>query len=736
MTERAFTFLHQSFYKKMISALKDFEVFFKTISYLVVLCGFISLWISGGFGIIVTSLFLTVMIGAWFLENSKWQISERLGTILIVLIVPLFYFGWKNRLFGSGSSASDIARMLASMILILAAIKLLQKKSHKDWIFLYLISFFEVLLAAGLSISPLYLASFILYLLVSICAIVLFEIRKTSQIVKNSQFKETKLTRLPLTAISLLVLIIAFAAPLFFILPRVGGAGLGSNSNGLSGITGFSDSVRLGAIGRLKQNNEIVMRARLDRAGERNFNNLHWRGIALDTFDNKGWRKSKTADDKSVIKREADFFMFGFSSTKENITVQTVYLEPIDTPVLFALARPVAIQGNLQNVFLDAEDAVSFSRNTFDRLSYKVFSDRSLPDIKALKNDNGVYLPEAQRYLQLPDELDERISQLAAQVIGNSNNRYDKAKAVEKYLQTQFGYTLEMKASGEQPLADFLFNVREGHCEYFASAMAIMLRTQGIATRLVNGFQQGEYNETADVFVIKQKDAHSWVEVYFPKEDAWIPFDPTPFAGQSNGNEANNGIVGSFNKYLEALETFWIQYFVSYDNQEQRSLIRSFKNSFSDYQSKTSAWLTEMQHNLSDWWKEVRGDKGFQSSAKAVAFGIGYLLAAILGIIFLVWLYRKIIKLAIRQKILAWLKHKNETTIVEFYERMQKVLASKGFTRQSHQTPLEFAFALDMPEAVKITEKYNRVRFGEKNLSKDEAQEIESWLKNLEEIQS
>ncbi len=195
---KVFTKFASKFLQKMISGFKDFEIFFKTISYLVVLCGFISLWISGGFGIIVTLLFLVLIIGSWFLENSKWQISERFGTILIVLIVPLYYFGWKNRLFGSGSSASDIAGTLASMILILAAIKLLQKKSDKDWVFLYLISFFEVLLAAGLSISPLYLASFILYLLVSICAIVLFEIRKTSRIIKNSQFKETKLTRLPL----------------------------------------------------------------------------------------------------------------------------------------------------------------------------------------------------------------------------------------------------------------------------------------------------------------------------------------------------------------------------------------------------------------------------------------------------------------------------------------------------------------------------------------------------------
>ena len=491
------------------------------------------------------------------------------------------------------------------------------------------------------------------------------------------------------------------------------------------------------------------MRARLDKMDERNLKNLRWRGVALDTFDNKTWSKSKSLSNEliledsnndliiksnqSTIKKEKDFFIFGYSSTEEDITVQTIYLEPIDTPVLFTLARPVAIQGNLQNVAKDSEDAVSFTRGSnFDRLSYKVYSDRSLPDIKNLKADNLNYSSVAQHYLQLPDEIDERISQLAAQITENSSNRYDKAKVVEKYLQTQFGYTLEMKAKGEQPLADFLFNVREGHCEYFATAMAIMLRTQGIATRIVNGFQQGEYNETADVFVIKQKDAHSWVEVYFPKEDVWIPFDPTPFAGQSNGGASNDGIVGSFNKYIEALETFWIQYFVSYDNQEQRSLMRSFKSSFSDYQSKTSAWLSETQHNLSDWWKEVRGDKGLQSSAKAVAYGIGYLLAAIFGIIFLVWLYRKIIKLAIWQKILAWLKYKNEAPIVEFYERMQKVLASKGFVRQSHQTPLEFAFSLNMPEAVKITEKYNRVRFGEKDLSRNEAAEIEKWIKKLE----
>jgi hypothetical protein len=161
--------------------------------------------------------------------------------------------------------------------------------------------------------------------------------------------------------------------------------------------------------------------------------------------------------------------------------------------------------------------------------------------------------------------------------------------------------------------------------------------------------------------------------------------------------------------------------------------MRSVKTSFGEYQTKTSEWLSEGQKKIADWWKQARGDEGFTSSAKAIGYVVAYLAATILGIFLLVWLYRKIVKLAFWIKLFDWARRKNETTIVEFYEKMQKILAGKGFTRAAHQTPLEFAFALDMPEAVKITEKYNRVRFGEKKLSKDEANEIEHWLKRLAE---
>lgn len=732
----------------MLSKLNNFDLFFRVLSYLAVLCGFLSLWISGTFGIVITLIFLAIFAIAWFLEESRWQLSEKLGTVLVVLALPLFYIGWKFRVFGFANTETMIADVLARLILSLTVIKLMQKKSDRDWVFLYLLAFFEVLLAAGLSISALYLGSFLLYLLVTVCAIIVFEIRKTSKAIdektqhKPTQIKNAKshnlnklpLRRLPMTSLSLIVLIILLAAPMFFLLPRVGGAGIGGNQNGASTITGFSDRVSLGDIGKIQQNDQVAMRVRLENS--KNSTNPRWRGIALDNFDNKTWSKSRKNVREPFNRDEKGTIKVDFAESQNDIVIQTFYLEPMDTQILFALSRPVTIQGNFSTLAKDSEGGIQFFRSNFERISYKVYSDTSLPNILELQKDNNSYSPEQQRYLQLPENLDNRIAQFAAKITQNTNNRYDKAKVIENYLQTNFGYTLELKAGGDQPVADFLFNIREGHCEYFATAMAIMLRTQGVATRIVNGFQTGDYNETADIFVVKQRNAHSWVEVYFPKENAWIPFDPTPFAGQTIGNTGSTGILGTFNNYLEALETFWIQYFVAYDNQEQQSLMRSVRNGFVDFQAKSSNWISQKQTQLIDWWKEVRGDKGLETSAIAIGYGIGYFSVGILGIILLIWLYRKIIKLKIWRNVFAWLRRKNEITIVEFYERMQKVLAIRGFIRELHQTPLEFAFAINMPEAVSITEKYNQVRFGEKNLSNLEVKEIENWLEKLEKDKS
>lgn len=141
----------------------DFDKLFRILSYATVFCGFFSLWIAGAFGTIGAGMFIGAMITAWLLEGSKLQVSERMGTVLIVLAVPLYYLFWRGGIFSFESAEAVLPSVLARLILTLSAIKLLQRKSDRDWIFLYIMAFFQVLLAAGLSISALYLAAFVAF---------------------------------------------------------------------------------------------------------------------------------------------------------------------------------------------------------------------------------------------------------------------------------------------------------------------------------------------------------------------------------------------------------------------------------------------------------------------------------------------------------------------------------------------------------------------------------------------
>ena len=721
----------------------SFEKFFRLTSYLAVFCGFLSLWISGAVGMVGSVAFVAVLIAAWFLEDTKWRITERIGTTLIVLTLPLFYWLWKIHFFGFANTESMLPSILARLILTLTAIKLLQKKSDRDWIFLYLMSFFETLLAAGLSISALYLGSFLAFLLVMVCAIIAFEIRKTARGTSAKLSRNKKeipalfadrvsflnYGKLPAIAIGLIIAIAVVATPLFFALPRVGGAGIGTNNNGgVSTSTGFSDTVRLGGVGRIQQNDQVVMRVRVENYDART-GPLYWRGIGLDTFDNMSWSKSRASAKQPFSKDDRDVIQFDGTARREELVTQTIYLEPLDTTVLFGLPRIIGAQGNFNVLFRDLDGAISFPRSG-ERMSYKLVSDRALPSADRLRTDNGVYPVDASPYLQLPDKYDPRIDALAARITEKYSDRFDKAKAVEGYLQNNFGYSLELKAGGREPLADFLFNVREGHCEYFASAMAVMLRTQGIATRVVNGFQQGDYNDTADVFVVRQKHAHSWVEVYFPREKVWVPFDPTPAAGHTSGTYSG-GIYERLSGYMEALETFWIQYFVAFDNQEQQSLVRSARRSFVEFQAESANWVNSLQTTLSEWWAEARGDRGLQNSAIATGTVAAIVAGIAVSLLFVLWLLRKIVKLEVWQRVRGRVGG-SRASIVGFYERMERALAGKGIMRLPHQTPLEFASASGYSEAVKIAEKYNGVRFGERPLSPNEANEIDVWLENLE----
>ncbi|HLQ76171.1 MAG TPA: transglutaminase-like domain-containing protein, partial [Terriglobia bacterium] len=188
---------------------------------------------------------------------------------------------------------------------------------------------------------------------------------------------------------------------------------------------------------------------------------------------------------------------------------------------------------------------------------------------------------DMRRYLQLPANLDPRVTALARDITTGGSTPADKASRIEAYLRKNYKYTLNLTwAPGIEPLNTFLFDAKNGHCEYFASAMAILSRAAGIPTRLVNGFQMGEFNPVGSDYIVRESDAHSWVEAYFP-ERGWVEFDPTP----PDMRMADTGISAQLAHYADAMELVWSTYILVYDTDSQSQLFRSAEERMQSLQS-------------------------------------------------------------------------------------------------------------------------------------------------------
>lgn len=740
----------------------QFDTFFKVCSYATVACGVFALALAGGLGWPFALILALLLAAAWKLEGTRWQLSERVSLLAVLASLPLFYIDWKLQ---TGPFAVESARAsvsaLGHFIVFLSLVKIFGAKQDRDWLFLYLISFFEVLLAAGLSLSPRFIAALFLYTFAALTTVICFEIRKARRRVPAHATRylraakkgrlgrllhrsddNTRATKTPragdarrflFVSLCLLALIFALAAPLFFFVPRLGGSALARAGGGVAGLVGFSDEVTIGEYGRLQQTEQVVMRVRVeDPYAARNLY-LRWRGVALDEFDGRTWRRTIPSDSPARIYLKPDehnLFRFGTTQAIERLTTQTFFVEPNDTPVLFAASRAVAVQGALPYIGRDSEGDLSSRAHPNERVSYRVYSDTTDMSLEALRSDHRAFTRVvADRYLQLPPRLDPRITQLTRSITGETDNRYDAARVVEQYFKNNFRYSLDLEARGDDPLADFLFRVRAGHCEYFATSMTVMLRSVGIAARVVNGFQMGEYNDAADVYTVRQSDAHSWVEVYFPQEDSWIAFDPTPATGRP-GHGAQGGLRGAFSKYAEALEMFWIQWVVGYDRQDQQQLATDARHGLAAYQQTGTHLFATLTATLSTFWShastllDARGGPLVINPTLIVLFAsavaIGYFLIA----------RRR--GFSLRRSLRRWRGANANRSAVAFYERMNRALAARGLRRESHQTPLEFAGALSVPEALLVTRAYNRVRFGARELSPDEAARVENWLRRIE----
>ena len=291
-------------------------------------------------------------------------------------------------------------------------------------------------------------------------------------------------------------------------------------------LVGFSGSVRLGEIGQLQDDRTPAFRVRFLQGSPPYA--LRWRGVALGDFNGSAWTNSAESWTESL---EQGKIMLASDEQRrkpgERLFFEVQTLASMDR-VLFSVGVPEYVylpkgrlrwngEGSLRQLALDNSlPLYSLSGWIGQSESHPTSSDATA----VLSNDSR------QRYTRLL-YMHPRIRELAQDVAGSTLQPYEIALRIENHLRASYGYTLESKIGGREPLIDFLFVTRAGHCEYFASAMAVMLRTMRIPARVVTGFYSTLPEPVDNWYVIRSSSAHSWVEVWIEGR-GWVVFDPTP----------------------------------------------------------------------------------------------------------------------------------------------------------------------------------------------------------------
>jgi hypothetical protein len=449
----------------------------------------------------------------------EFEFSGRLTGALALAYVGFFPLDY---LYVSGS----FLKATVHMVFFLAVLKVLTAKTSRDYLYVETIAVLELLAAALISVSLSFFAFLALFLLFLVATLASGEVRRSVQLKRSVVRGGLRAFPRRLAVLSMFLFggILTMTAGLFFVLPRTARAALERFVPQRYHLPGFSSEVTLGQIGEIKQSSAPVLHVRSYQA--EGLMQVKWRGAALSNFDGRRWYNPPGGD--ALLRVERGLLLLGrtrgLSRAGRNLIYQ-VRLNDIAADTLFVAGTPETISINLP--FLQRTRGGSFRVLRPGGLSYGVYSfleDQASPALVAPEPLEPALREEL---LQLP-AIDRRIVRLAREMTAGAGSEEEEARALEHRLRHDYGYTLELLPSSvPDPLAHFLFVRKKGHCEYFASAMTVMLRTLGIPARVVTGFQSGTYNPLTGWQVVRASDAHSWVEAWIAGL-GWTTFDPTP----------------------------------------------------------------------------------------------------------------------------------------------------------------------------------------------------------------
>jgi transglutaminase-like putative cysteine protease len=651
-----------------------------------------------GLGLLLRALLVTGAVRIAFSDNLV-----ALVTVAYIAFYPLDYFFLSHA----------FLQATVHLVFFLAVVKILSARTNRDYLYTAAIAFLEILAAAILSASLNFLLFLGIYLLCAIAAFTSAEIRRAMQ--KPHQIARSGLRRFHprLAGLAAFVTfgILVLTGGLFFLLPRSANATLSHLISHRIHVPGFSNEVVLGQIGEVKKDSSAVMHIRPDSTGFPD--GLKWRGVALSEFDGKRWFNPPV--ETKTVRLDNGWTLVTDRPRIGNRLFYHVTLNAVDSQALFVAGLPEqlrtehpSVAGIRRDLFGEAENEVVRGPNDSLRLRFTPpdnfrYVVSSILDDGTSPTEHAALSRDARdHYLQLY-QLDPRVLGLAEKVTAGWFTELDRARAIENHLRSSYGYTLDLPDhETTDPIGYFLFERRKGHCEYFASAMAVMLRAIGIPARMVNGFQSGTFNPISNQYVIRASDAHSWVEAYLESR-GWTTFDPTPADPSARPNE----LLARFSLWTDAADTFWQDWVLRYDQGRQLILASQLQNSSRQLRM---GWIESWSRSAVQW-KSRLGD---WSAAHGPALGV---MIALLAVVVLAGprALRSLHMLHRVRRVREGQASAGDATVL--YERMLDVLRHRGFQKPAWFTPREFAASLPAETGMLVdqfTAAYNDLRFGGK----------------------
>ena len=549
----------------------------KFAAYLLAGLGLIALCAGGELGTVATALLAIGFVGSWFVEGTLQQSARYVRTWNIV-IVSVLVLEILRALFAGLAPVTAAVEFAA----LLQLSRLSNRRTARDYQHITVLAMLHLIAATVLGEGLSYAACFIGFVIVTPWAMTLGHLRRE---IEGNYLADARAGRagVPIDVARILhgsrrvvgpglligssllaIPVFAITAVIFVVFPRVGLGIFSIRPGHANHVAGLGDQVDLRGHGTIRDDPTIVLRIEPPDLGAHppDIRPFRLRGAAFDHYDGRTWTRS--AGQRGNLVRDASVYEIRAYPEGPRFRPYRIVVDALEPPVVLVPEGTVALRveprveaglPHYADLSVDAAGEIHYANNDDLGLVYTAYvgpSDR--PDV----------LPEPlrPRYLALPGDLPPRIATLAHQLTDSVLGTVNKANAVESFLR-RFRYTLDIESgNAEQPLDDFLFRTRAGHCEYFSTAMAVLLRAVGIPTRNVTGFLGGTFNRWGNFYAVREGDAHSWVEVY---DDSlgWVTFDPTPSAREQP--TVQTGALAQLDEIIEALRVRWRRYIVSFD---------------------------------------------------------------------------------------------------------------------------------------------------------------------------